>query len=40
VRKNRSILPLPCGLPGVEWTSLTPSFAQARSSHKSTNAEP
>ena len=26
--------------PGVEWMSLIPSMAQARSSHESTNAEP
>jgi len=40
VRKNRSIFPRPCGRPGVEWTSRIPSFAQARSSQASTNAEP
>ena len=32
--------PAPLGRPGVEWVSLTPSTAQARSSHASTNAEP
>src|SRR5205814_4932096 len=40
VRKNRSIFPRPCGRPGVEWTSLMPNFAQARSSHESTKALP
>ena len=32
--------PRPRGRPGVEWVSLTPSTAQARSSHASTKAEP
>ena len=40
VRKKRSILPLPWGRPGVECTSLMPSFAQARSNHESTKALP
>ena len=40
VLKNRSILPLPCGLPGAEWTSLMPSRAHARISHESTKALP
>ena len=40
VRKNRSILPRPWGRPGAECTRRTPSFAQARNSHASTNAEP
>jgi hypothetical protein len=40
VRKNLSIFPRPCGRRGVEWTSLMPSFAQARSSQVSTNADP
>jgi len=38
--KKRSILPRPCGRPGVECTSLMPSLAQTRSSHESTKADP
>jgi hypothetical protein len=36
----RWIFPRPSERPGVEWISRIPSFAQARSSHASTNAEP
>ncbi len=40
VRKNRSILPRPAGWPGLEWVSVMPRLASARSSCEDTNALP